>query len=187
MFLKISQNSHKNTCVGASFLCHLCLKACIVIKKETRALLFSCEYCKIIENIFYVEQLQATASEAALRCSYKKVLRTYQQINRRTPMAKCDLNKVANCCKFAAYFQNNLNTSEGLLLLLLKITESLSFDPTIRQSDKSQTGYWSPKKSPIALMSTFISMFPAILQNDQVVWSSSITGVLQKRLSLKIS
>ena len=41
-------------------------------KKETRALLFSCEYCKIIENIFYVEQLQATASEAALDVPIKR-------------------------------------------------------------------------------------------------------------------
>ena len=32
------------------------------IKKETLAQVFSCEFCKISENIFFTEHLRATAS-----------------------------------------------------------------------------------------------------------------------------
>ena len=60
-------------------------------------------------------------SEAAIwRCSKEKVFWNMQQIYSRTPMQKCDFNKVAKqlCwnrtlawvfCKFAAYFQNTFS------------------------------------------------------------------------------
>ena len=56
MFLKILQNSQKNTCTRVSF------QACNFTKKETLAQVFSCEFCKISMNTFFTEQIQATAS-----------------------------------------------------------------------------------------------------------------------------
>ena len=37
--------------------------ACNFIKKETLAQVFSCEFCEISKNIFFIEHLRATASE----------------------------------------------------------------------------------------------------------------------------
>ena len=45
VFLEISQNSQGNTCAGVSFL------TCNLIKKETLAQVFSCEFCEISKNI----------------------------------------------------------------------------------------------------------------------------------------
>ena len=50
VFLEISQNSHENTCARVSFL--IKLQACNVIKKETLAQVFSCEFCEIPKNAF---------------------------------------------------------------------------------------------------------------------------------------
>ena len=47
MFLKISQNSHENTCA---------------IKQETLAQVFSFEFCEIFKNDFFTEHLWTTAS-----------------------------------------------------------------------------------------------------------------------------
>ena len=55
LFLEISQNSEENTCARVS--------ACNFIKKETLALVFSCEFCEISKNIFFTEHLWATAPE----------------------------------------------------------------------------------------------------------------------------
>ena len=49
MFWEISQNSQENICAKVS-------------KKETLALVFSCEFCGISKNTFFAEQLKATAS-----------------------------------------------------------------------------------------------------------------------------
>ena len=46
MFLEISQNSQENN----------------FIKKETLALVFSCEFCEISKNTFFTEHLWATVS-----------------------------------------------------------------------------------------------------------------------------
>ena len=54
-FLKISQNSHENTCT---------------IKKETLAQVFSFEFCKIFKNTFFTEHLRTTASWDDLSQSY---------------------------------------------------------------------------------------------------------------------
>ena len=42
VFLEISQNSQENTCASVSFL----------MKKETLAQVFSCEFCEISKNTF---------------------------------------------------------------------------------------------------------------------------------------
>ena len=47
--LKILQNSQENTCARISFLIKL-------------HFLFSCEFCEIFKNIFFVEHLWTTAS-----------------------------------------------------------------------------------------------------------------------------
>ena len=59
VFLEISQNSQKNTCV----------KACNFIKKETLAQLFFCEFFKISKNTFSTEHLQTTASVSSFSIS----------------------------------------------------------------------------------------------------------------------
>ena len=45
MLLEISQNSQENTCAREP-------ESCNFIKKETLALAFSCEFCKISKNTF---------------------------------------------------------------------------------------------------------------------------------------
>ena len=59
VFLKISQNSQKNTCTWVSFnkVAGLRPEACNFIKKETLAQVFSCEFCEIFKNPFFIEQL----------------------------------------------------------------------------------------------------------------------------------
>ena len=37
---------------------HLCQQACNFIKKESLAVVFSCEFCKICKNTFFTEQLR---------------------------------------------------------------------------------------------------------------------------------
>ena len=62
VFLKISQNLQENTCARVSFLIKLQASVCHFIKKETLALLFSCEFFEISKNTFFREHLWATAS-----------------------------------------------------------------------------------------------------------------------------
>ena len=73
------------------------------MKKETSTQAFSNKFCEIFKNNFLTEHYKATAavdlqySEAATqRCVLrKKCSENVQQIYRRTPMPKCDFNKVA--------------------------------------------------------------------------------------------
>ena len=53
MFLKISQNSHEETCVRLSFLIKLLGEACNFIKKETLVQMFSCAFRAIFKNTFF--------------------------------------------------------------------------------------------------------------------------------------
>ena len=62
VFLEISQNLQENTRVWVSLLIKLQASACNFIKKETLARVFSCEFCKISKNTFFIEQLRTTAS-----------------------------------------------------------------------------------------------------------------------------
>ena len=54
MFLEISQNSLENACAKVSFL--------IKLQKKTVAQEFSCEFCEISKNTFFIEHLRTTAS-----------------------------------------------------------------------------------------------------------------------------
>ena len=55
VLLEISQNSRENTCARVSPVPEP--QACNVIKKETLAQVFSCEFCEISKNIFFIEHL----------------------------------------------------------------------------------------------------------------------------------
>ena len=54
---KISQNSQENTCARVAFLIKLQADACNFIKKVTLAQVFSCEFCEIFKNTFFMEHL----------------------------------------------------------------------------------------------------------------------------------
>ena len=63
----MSQNSQENNCTRISFLIKLQasawgLQSCNFIKKQTLALVFSCEFCEISKNTFFTEHLWTTAS-----------------------------------------------------------------------------------------------------------------------------
>ena len=57
VFLEISQSSQENTCTRVSFLIKLQALGCNFIKKETLAQAFSCEFCEISKNTFFIEHL----------------------------------------------------------------------------------------------------------------------------------
>ena len=61
VFSEISQNSQENTGARVPFLTKL--QACNFIKKETLVQVFSYEFCKSSENIFFTEHLWTTASD----------------------------------------------------------------------------------------------------------------------------
>ena len=58
MLLKILQNTQENACARVSFLIKLQAEACNFIKKETVAQVFSCEFCEIFQNTFFIEHLR---------------------------------------------------------------------------------------------------------------------------------
>ena len=57
VFLAISQNSQERDCATVSFLIKL-----QVIKKETLAQVFYCEFCEISNSTFFIGHLQTAAS-----------------------------------------------------------------------------------------------------------------------------
>ena len=65
VFLKISRNSLKNTSARVSFLIKLQGSACNVIKKETLAQVFSCEFCEIFKITFLYRTPPVAASVVA--------------------------------------------------------------------------------------------------------------------------
>ena len=60
VFLKISENSRENTSARFFYLIKLQGegKACDFIKKEILAQVFSCEFCKIFKNTFFIEHFR---------------------------------------------------------------------------------------------------------------------------------
>ena len=62
MFLKILQNSQKNTCGIVSFFIKLQTKACNFIKKETLAKVFSCDFAKFLGTSFFCRIAPVAAS-----------------------------------------------------------------------------------------------------------------------------
>ena len=60
-FLEISQNSQENTCARIK-VAALRPEACNVIKKETLAQVFSCEFCQMSKNTFFYRTHPVAAS-----------------------------------------------------------------------------------------------------------------------------
>ena len=65
MFLKISQISRKNTCVGVFFI-KLQAFNLQVFQKETPTQVLSCEVSKTLKSVYFEKHLQTTASEGVL-------------------------------------------------------------------------------------------------------------------------
>ena len=74
MFLKISQNSQENTCIES---CRFA--GCSFIKKETPIQVLSCEFCEILKNTFFTEDIQTTASGDS-KDSFKNEQRSHQKM-----------------------------------------------------------------------------------------------------------
>ena len=62
VFLEFSQNSQENTCARVSLLINLQAEVCNFIKKDTLALVFSSEFCKISKNTLYYKTPLVAAS-----------------------------------------------------------------------------------------------------------------------------
>ena len=62
----------KSTCARVSFIIKLQAEAWNFIKKESLEPVFSCEFCEISKNTFFVEHLRATAFEATNICNNKQ-------------------------------------------------------------------------------------------------------------------
>ena len=86
-----------------------------LIKKKIVGGYFPVDFYKILESTLFVVKLLKAALH---RCSYKKVFWKYAVNFQKTPISKCDFNKMAKelywnhtsawvfPCKFTAYFQN---------------------------------------------------------------------------------
>ena len=72
VFLEISQNSQKNSCTRVSFSTKL--QASNVIRKETLAQVFSCEFCEIFKNTFSYRTFPVAASVTLKNSACKHTL-----------------------------------------------------------------------------------------------------------------
>ena len=68
VFLEISQNSQENTCARVSFFNKVAGVPATLLKKETLAQVFPCEFCKISKNTFFYR----TPLVAAFNCAKAK-------------------------------------------------------------------------------------------------------------------
>ena len=111
VFLEISQNSRETTCARVYFLIKL-LAACNLIKRETLAQVFSCEFCEISQNTFFTEHLWATAS-VSLQIMTRKIFffKNYTQ------------NVVEKCSPETFFKESKLSISLDMQSLNLNIHE----------------------------------------------------------------
>ena len=63
VLLEISQNSQENTCTGDFFNEVADIRSATLLKKETLAQVFSCEFCEISKNAFYYRTPPVAAYE----------------------------------------------------------------------------------------------------------------------------
>ena len=80
--LKISQNSQESTCARVSFLIKL-PKPCNLIKKETLAQVFSCEFCENFKNTFFTEYLWWQLLEVYSKLSQTPMMELFAKIVNR--------------------------------------------------------------------------------------------------------
>ena len=62
LFLKISQNSQENNCIGVFFNKLAGLRSATLLKKEIPTKYFSCKFVKFLRTAFFTDYLRATAS-----------------------------------------------------------------------------------------------------------------------------
>ena len=79
----------------------------------------------IVRYIFLILNYSGLFRSSLQRCSYKSCSKTKQQIYRRTPVLKCDSNKVALQCWFAILLK--LHFSIGFFLVNLLYIFRTSF------------------------------------------------------------
>ena len=82
VFLEISQNSQRTTCVRVSF--SIKLQAWNFIRKETLAQVFSCEFCEISKNTFSYRTPLVDASGGST--FYHSVSYDYKELSLYTPV-----------------------------------------------------------------------------------------------------
>ena len=115
VFLEISPNSQENTCARASFLIlkKETLEACNFIKKETLALVLSCEFCEISKNTFSYRPPPVTPSirkpelqknrksrSSHQRCSIKRVFLVISRNSQENICARVSFLIKLQACNF---------------------------------------------------------------------------------------
>ena len=77
VFFKILQNSQENTCVRVFFFSKSCRpQNCSIIKKETVAQVFTCEFCVIFRNTFFYRKPLVAVSASTI-CLIKDCHKSY--------------------------------------------------------------------------------------------------------------
>ena len=99
-------------------------KACSVIKKESLAQVFSCEFCKISKNTFSTEHLRTTAFQNEIMKKKKYLeLQTFQQL---CSMTSAYLGKMW-VCFLELPFLKSWKCNENAVFLFKNTVKKLSF------------------------------------------------------------
>ena len=80
VFSEISQNSQENNCTRVSILIKLRVSDLQLIKKETLAKVFSCEFYEISKNTFFTEHLWKSTSGVSPR----KIIKVAPQVKKKS-------------------------------------------------------------------------------------------------------
>ena len=108
VFLKISQNSQKNTCARVSFLITLQVLGTVL---ETLAQVFFCGFCEVFKNTFFYRAPPVTASAHATSKRVKNIKQS--TISDYLLTFDCDINfdGFTNLCKDTTNFSLLINES----------------------------------------------------------------------------
>ena len=113
MLREISQNSQENTCAGIAFL------------------VFSCEFCEICKNIFFVEQHWTTASDySSIKSSEGGVL------------ANVTVNYDTKTKAYILIWARSASYLKGAVLVKEQVSEAVVCKPQIRCSQKFCKFHW---------------------------------------------
>ena len=111
VFSEISQNSQENTCVRESFL--IKLQALGKAEKDFLTQVFSCKFCEISKNTFFIEHLQTTAS------AVKKVFLRWNFFIEKYLWCSLSFNKISELRSA------NLLTRDSSICVFLSISQML--------------------------------------------------------------
>ena len=112
MFLRASQNSQENICSRVSFFS----KVVGLLKKETLAQVFSCEFSEIFKNTFFTEHLRATGSTyyKTIHNQSQKFWDQYPSPTNCNVVWRCDCNWVdSSCYPGSLYHRHNIVLGGG--------------------------------------------------------------------------